>query len=180
MDNDCDGTTDATDSGCQGTQSGMGQWIGTWFSVKGALKGSTFSTPDSKFLVDKVVGNGYIHIWSWDPDTKELHYDHYEYIKSEGKWESYTGKLHFFAGTDLKFLFSYNNTAENFVSAFTGVIEGKVKNGILKSATIKSLGGYYTEVYDDNTMYSTGLQTLTGKMINESKVPVPANVILAH
>ncbi|MFH1026234.1 MAG: MopE-related protein, partial [Nitrospirota bacterium] len=180
IDNDCDGSTDAADSSCQGTQSGMGQWVGTWFSVKRTLTGKTFSAPDLKFMSDKDVGNGYIHIWSWDPDTKELHYDYYEYIKNEGKWESYTDKLHFFAGTDLKFLFSYFNTDVNLVSAFSGVIEGKVKNGILKSATMKSLGGYYTEVYNDNTLYSTGLQTVTGKMINESRVPVPANVILAH
>jgi hypothetical protein len=65
-------------------------------------------------------------------------------------------------------------------TALTGEIKGKVKNGSLKTATFNTLGGFYTEVYNNNTMYSACKQTMTGSMIDENKVPVPLDVRLPH
>ncbi len=188
-DNDCDGSTDASDSGCLIQPADMSQWTGKWFSIKergsqtagrSGQQGITFSVPDAKFGKEKNSGsgNGYMHIWNWDPGTRALHFDYYTFIEDKGTWDTYTDTLQFFAGTDMKFLFLYHRSHNNQVTAFNGEIEGKIKKGALQGATLKTFGGYYLDISDDETSYSAGNEAMTGKMIDASKVPVPFNVII--
>jgi hypothetical protein len=180
LDNDCDGLTDNEDSNCNSVVQppDMSQWVGQWFKVKTKIKGNTFNENNSTFSEDKGSENGYIYIWEWNQDTQELQFDYY--VNNNGQWYSDSAALHFFAGTDTTFMFWYDKVDDKSETAFNGMIEGKMKGGILKSAIFKTLGGFYTEIRDNNNTYSNGTQTINGNLIEESKVPVPLNVLLPH
>jgi hypothetical protein len=182
-DNDCDGTTDTADSGCLIQPANMSQWVGKWFSIKERdLNGITFSMPDAKFGKQKNSASkkGYLHIWNWAPDTRELHFDYYVFIENEGTWAAYSDTLEFFAGTDMRFFFRYHRADNSQVTAFNGIIEGSVKKGTLQGGTMKTFGGYYLNVSEDDTLYAAGKEAITGKIIDASKVPVPFNIIIPH
>jgi hypothetical protein len=179
IDNDCDGATDASDSGCMARQlPDMSQWLGTWFKVKLKTNCSTFIESAALFVKEKNTDTGYMNIWKWDSNSGELHFDYYE--DDTGVWNAFTDTLHFFAGTDMQFLFWYGSYDDTMESTLTGEIKGKVKNGILKNASIKTLGGILMEVQNDNNQYSACEQIMEGNMLNESKVPVPLGARLSH
>ncbi len=156
----------------------MDRWVGKWFSIKRTMKGSAFRATDSKFLTDKSSGSGYLYIWGWDLNAELLRFDYYEFMEYDDIWHVNTDAFHFFAGTDDKFLFWYNSADATSEAGLNGLIDGKVKDGELQSASIKTLGGLYLDVSDDYTRYSAGEQTLNGRMIDASKVPVPFSVII--
>lgn len=157
----------------------MSQWVGKWFSLKGTTKGIAFSEPDSKFSNDAGGGTVFMEIWNWDASTGEFQFDTYK-KNTDGTWKTKTNSLHFLAGTAVKFLLWYDESNDNSETAFTAVISGMQKNGILTGATFKSLGGLYTDVSSDNTQYSAGVQMVNGNVIAASKVPVPPDVIIQH
>lgn len=184
VDNDCDGATDSSDSGCMGQHApDMNIWVGTWFKITAKTKCRTFITPGSEvffsppddiLIEEQYDGNGYMHIWKWDQDIGTLQFDYYE--EGEGAWNTYSGALHFFAGTETDFLFWYVGLDETMKTTINGEVKGKVKDGILKKAKIKTIGGFYTEVQNGSVLYSAGEQTIAGKMIHEPEVTVPHNI----
>ncbi|MFZ5906453.1 MAG: cohesin domain-containing protein [Nitrospirota bacterium] len=185
-DNDCDGATDASDPDCMAQQSpDLNLWVGTWFRIKAKTKCSTFLTPESAalfgppgetFVKEQYVEDGYMHIWKWEQSTGSLEFDYYE--SAQGEWNAYTGALHFFAGTGTEFLFWYAGLDEALRTTMNGMIKGKVKDGYLKKAKIKTIGGFYTERQHGNALYSAGEQTINGNMITDPEVPVPYSVRL--
>jgi hypothetical protein len=179
IDNDCDGATDEADSDCMAQQlPDMSQWVGQWFKTKGSMKCNTFNELNASFLKENNTRNGYMHIWSWNPNTGKLHFDYYR--QDEGIWNASTDILHFLAGTAERFLFWYDGYDESAEASLTGEFKGKIKDGVLKSATMSTLGGVYTEAHNGSPLHSAGEQTITGKTIDESKVPVPVSVRLSH
>ena len=117
-------------------------------------------------------------IWNWDSTKVEFQSD--IYFQDLGGWQAQTITFRFLAGTDVKFLWLYESFDEETLEgqAFTAIMEGKAKNGILQGANLKTLGGGYVIVDAEST--SAGSFGLTGKMIDVSKVPVPANIIIRH
>ncbi len=154
----------------------MSQWVGKWFGLKSTQKGTTFRPSESTFLKDSASGPTYMKIFNWDPSNEEFLAD--VYFKDNGFWKAQTITFRFLAGTDVKFLWlheSFDQTGEG--QAFTATMEGKEKNGILQGANVKTLGGSYV-IVDQVNNTSAGSLSLTGKMIDVSKVPVPANIII--
>jgi hypothetical protein len=185
VDNDCDGATDATDSNCmesfmQQPPPDLNNWVGKWFKIKGNMIGKTYRPADSKFLIDKGSSTGYMNIWKWNPGTGELFFDYYEFMKETGIWDTRTDTLQYFAGTDLRFLFWHETSGDNSMMAMTGEMTAKGKIREFNTATMKTLGGFYTEKDSNNTWYSAGRQTITGTTIDEAKVPVPLNARIQH
>lgn len=155
----------------------MSQWVGKWFGLKSTQRGTTFRFSESTFIRDSGVVPTYMKIFNWDPTHEEFLAD--IYFKDNGFWKAQTITFRFLAGTDIKFLWLHDSldvqTGEGRV--FTAMMEGKENNGILQGAKIKTLGGSYL-IVDQVNNTSTGSLRLTGKMIDVSKVPVPANLII--
>jgi len=153
----------------------MSQWVGKWFSVKTTQKGTGFDTSVSKFYKDSGSESAYMNIWNWDPIKQEFQFDFCQFDKDDGQWSIENLKFDFLAGTNVKFLWLYDGRDKdggNEGTVFTALMEGKEKNGMLQSANIKTLGGAFVDIYDDDTKVSAGTFTITGKMIASSKVPV--------
>jgi hypothetical protein len=74
----------------------------------------------------------------------------------------------------------WSQVAGDFTVGFTARIHGNEKNGISTGAIFNPLGGYYFEVNDTSGSpeYWAGGFSITGKLIPESKVPVPRSVQL--
>ncbi len=155
----------------------MSQWVGKWFGLKSTQKGTTFKFSESAFLKDSGGGPVYMKFFNWNPSSEEFLAD--VYFKDSGFWKAQTITLHFLAGTDVKFLWLHQSFDEQTGEgqAFTATMEGKEKNGVLLSSNVKTLGGCYV-IVDQQNNTSAGSFSLTGKMIDVSKVPVPANLII--
>jgi hypothetical protein len=155
-------------------------WVGKWFKITTKITGSCSGS--SGMLSDSGSFAGYLKLWEWDPNNKILQADLYEYGTATAQWSSQSLPLLFIAGNDLDFLFQSqvaDNTA-NSSHGFTARIVGKETAGVLKSAAFKSLGGYYIDALDQSgtIVNCAGGLKLTGALISESKVPVPAEVTL--
>jgi hypothetical protein len=182
VDNDCDGLTDASDPDCPAALLlNMDLWAGNWFEIKSKVKCKTFGAPGSPGVKEQYVETGYMNIKGWDQDARTLQFDYYYYDKAMSAWETYPGDLHFFAGTNLRFLFWYAYSEELTETILTGEITGKSTKGLFRDdsishATIKTLGGVYTESQSGYAKHSAGEETMTGKLIAEEDVPVPVSV----
>ena len=156
----------------------MSQWVGKWFSVKLTLKRTAFNTSDSKFYQDPGGGPRYMKIWNWDPIKQEFQIDFCEFDTDIDNWSVNNLRFLFLAGTNDKFLWSGGGCAEDGEKErglLVAVMEGSKKNGVLKGANIKTLGG--AAVNMDNGNISAGSSNLSGKMIDSSKIPVACIVI---
>jgi hypothetical protein len=145
----------------------MSQWEGKWFSFQMTKKGVIFD--GSNFMNVTEKSSGYFKIQSWNPAEEKFEINIYS--NDNGGWQVITRYINFHAGNALSFLFWYEDEGIQFV----GQIQGKEKGGILSSATIKTLGGL--ALGNDGNEYGVGSTNLTAKMVAESKVKVPSNVV---
>jgi hypothetical protein len=163
-----------------GVSGGMTIWVGQWFKLTTKITGSCSGT--SGMMSDSGSYVGYLKLWQWDPDNNVLQGDLYENDTATSQWSSQSFPLLFIAGSDLDFICQSQVTdnAANSTQGFTARIVGKEPAGVLKSATFKSLGGYYIDALDQSgtIVNCAGGLKLTGTLIPESKVPVPANILL--
>ena len=176
----------------------MAVWIDQWFKVSINIDGYYFGKSilgnqkslngsdeddedDNKTLItsrgqERIVG--YLKMWSWDPDKKILEGDLYE-SDGKGGWTAGPLSLHYIGGNDLNFLCWFQASGDS-TTGFTVRIHGNKRNGVLRTATLQTLGGYYYEV--DNTSnppeYWAGEFSMTGVLVPESRVPVPSSVRL--
>ena len=146
----------------------MSQWVGKWFSYSVTLKGIEFD--GASFRKGGSKESGFFKIWDWDGENFQIDAYHLD----GGVWESDAQTLRFFAGNDLAFLFVLQNEGEGF--AFAGLMQGKVSKGVLSGATMTTYGGLVVNAEDND--FEVGSITLTGKMIDSSKVKVPPAVVL--
>ena len=159
----------------------MSQWIGKWFSIKVKQNGTTFSNTDLKFFKDSGGGPAFLKIWNWDANNQKLQFD--VCLRNGEKWVVDADQnFVFLAGTDVKFLLWFESSDEGRpATAFAALMEGKDnKIGILQSAKIKTLGGFYTDSGDEGNQFSAGAFTLTGKMIHMSQVPAGCTALIQH
>ena len=95
------------------------------------------------------------------------------YFYEDDKWQSESVGFRYTGGNSLDFLCYYFECEVDEVGGsyyycfgFTGRIQGKMKSGIITSATIKSLGGFEWS----GNLSASGV-TVTCSLIPESKLP---------
>jgi len=160
-------------------QPNMSLWVGQWFKIKFKQKGYDFNGEKMSQDWDNIEYT-YLNVWDWDPATGDLDVDLYYQPTYGSDWIVTSDKLRFFTGTNLEFLATFDHASISTALTFLAKIEGKVKNVGLKSAKLEDLGGYYLEI-DASSNIRRGLQiTLTGDLIEASKVKVPPEVIIPH
>jgi len=141
-----------------------------------------FLVGDPGMETDSVYFVGYLTIWGWDPQGNALMVDRYEEDTSTGEWVSESLTLNYVGGSLLNFICwaQIDDQATNSTSGFTIRISGTQLYGVLKTATIRTLGGYYVMKNDlsNPSEYGAGRVSITGSLISESNVPVPANILL--
>ena len=143
----------------------MSKWVGKWFSYKVTQKGIAYD--GSKFMTDSTTESGYFQVLSWAGEAEQFQIE--VYYMDNGTWKNDTQVLDFYAGDYLNFLFLLQNQKDGY--AFVALVNGKEKGNDISSATIKSYGGIVLEEVDGE--YRAGTMTLSAKMVDASKVPVP-------
>jgi len=151
-----------------------GVWVGKWFKVTIAFNRLRISSTGVR--TDRQRGAAYGKIESWNPSGGQLVATFHFYAPDSQSWFARSADLTVFAGSDLD-LFVLGTSATKLQEfGFTARLQGKQKGGALKSASLRSLGGYSWEIddvpgSDERWIGSFGL---SGKLIDESKVPAGA------
>ena len=148
----------------------MSKWVGKWFSYTATVKGIEFD--GASFTKGGSKESGYFKIWDWDGENFQID----TYYLDDGNWNSDARTLEFLAGNDLKFFFLLQNEADGF--SVVAMVDGKEKKGVLSSATITTYGGLVVDGDANDSDFGIGSVSLTAKMIDASKVRVPAEVIV--
>ena len=147
----------------------MSQWEGKWFSYTLTMKGGSIDLDGSSIKKGSSKDSGFFKISNWDGEYFQLD----TYRSYNGSWILETQTIQFLAGNNLTFLFLVQNETDGFIMA--ALMQGKLKNGILNSARITTYGGLIIEE-DDNSV-GAGSLFLKAKMVPDSKVRVPSNII---
>jgi len=139
-------------------------WVGKWFQSTQKDNGVTFSGSTMGNFTD--TGTYYFKVTEWDSSNKLFKGISYPTDDYEPKEIT----LNVIAGNDLDFLcWGYFDTGEEGFSGIVWRIQGKMSGGGLKSATIKSLGGFFWRKSSET--YEAGQIVISAKLIPESKVP---------
>ncbi len=152
-------------------------WVGKWFKLTYSYNGyETWKDLSHRPGTESGKATLYLKITAWDTTDQ---YDQFlrcsEYDKDEeGTIYQTDFDLHYLGGTDLDFLCQCDIVNDEIIG-FTARIKGKELRGALKSATFKTLGGYYWERSSDPILNprscKAGGSTITGSLISESKLP---------
>jgi hypothetical protein len=151
----------------------MSQWVGKWFSYAVTGKGIEIQLDGSGITKSSLKETGYFKIWGWDGENFQMD----SYYLDNGVWQSDSGTFKFLAGNNLTFLFLFQHGTDEFYE-FACLVQGKEKNGLLNSATITTYGGFILDTDKEDNDVGAGNISLKAKMVAESKVQVPSNVIL--
>ena len=109
--------------------------------------------------------------------------DLYEPDDQSGEWVITSLPLQFLAGSKLDFI-CWSQVPGDLMSEMIARFQGKETNGILSSATLKTLGGYYigasSEADDGSgpTEHDAGGLSITGTLIPEARIPVPSTIVI--
>jgi hypothetical protein len=158
-------------------------WVGKWFKLTEKNTGFVAGSSGGSLTNEKLSLVAYVKFWRWDQANRVLQGDQYTKDGQTGQWMSEPLMLDFIAGSHLDFLCS-SGVAGDVTMGFTARIQAKEGNEGLGSATFKTLGGYYIEENKQSgsgsgsSEYFVGGLSITGNLIPESKVPVPADVQL--
>jgi hypothetical protein len=150
------------------------RWVGKWFKIAEKSSGYHYSKP--QFIRTRSTQSGYLKIKNWDPFNIALQTDWYEQDSQTGQWVSIPLTLTFFAGTSLDFM-CWSQEEGKYIIGFTARIQGVEKNGELERATFKTMGGFYLDINKEDASGTpeswAGQFSLTGNLVQESKVPIP-------
>ena len=149
----------------------MSQWVGKWFSYTMTIKAIAFDGVN--FTKGGSKESGFFKIWAWDGVNFQID----AYYLEGGVWKTNAQTLKFFAGNDLAFLFVVQNGTDEFGSKIAALMQGKAKNEILSSATITTYGGIVLDTDNKDNVVGAGSISFAAKMVAESKVKVPSNVV---
>jgi hypothetical protein len=154
----------------------MNKWEGTWFSYTVSVKGIEMESDGSGIKKGSSKESGYFKISGCDGGSCQID----SYWLDSGVWKSDTQTIQIIAGNDLNFLFVLQKGTFESDEALiiAALMQGREKNGIISSATITTYGGIIIDTDDEDSDTGVGTVSLTGKLIAESKVKVPSNVIL--
>jgi hypothetical protein len=143
-------------------------WEGKWFKI--TQKNTEVSFYESEMRSHTSTTIAYFKITEWDSANKQLKGINYD-VEEEG-YDIQEFSLDIIAGNNLDFLcWTHFGEGEDGFMGLTMRVQGKMVNGVLKSGTIKSLGGFYWGKAENVEEYHAGGISLTGKLISESKVP---------
>ncbi len=144
----------------------MAIWTGKWFKV--TIKSSGYNINESRVVSPhQETEVNYLKILNVDETNKVLNF--YSYNEDD-QWRGESVDFRYTGGNSLDFLIYYfecEGEDLHYCFGFTGRIQGKMKGGILTSATIKSLGGFEW----DAVAKGVAGDTVTGSLIPESKLP---------
>ena len=157
----------------------MGDWAGKWFSITVKQKGYVYGSQGLNlgFGSDNETAKTYFKITGWNPPEFPNFLVGYVIISGDDETlEAVPFNLKYIDGTPLDFLcyFPESEISDTMTMGFTARITGKentktAETGDLKSATFKSLGGYYIEL-EPSESFAGGF-TITGKWVSNDKVP---------
>ena len=167
-------------------------WPGQWLKVTMKYQGYLFGKSNSDVFNDNLEqdGNenvpkmatdhenitGYLKLVSWDPNQGVLQAEIHQKDSQTGQWVSDPLALHLIGGSSTDFL-CWTQVNGDFTSGFVVRIQGKEKDGVLKSGTFKTLGGYYFVMNGGTTASAAGSLagaiSMNGSLVPEAKVPVP-------
>jgi hypothetical protein len=159
-----------------------GQWLKVTLRYEGYFLGRSnsgdshtnlnLSDDDGTPKMDRDIATtgAYLKFGSWDPSQNVLQGELYQYDTESNQWVSDPLAFQLIGGTPTDFLV-LTQVNGDFTSGFTARIRGKETGGILKSATFRTLGGYYVETYSDTLV--AGRISISGSLVPESNVPVP-------
>jgi hypothetical protein len=150
----------------------MSQWLGKWFSYTVTMKGIEIQSDGSGVTKSSSKETGYFKIWGWDGENFQID----SYYLDNGAWQSDSLTLQFIAGNNLTFLFVLKQGTDEFYE-FACLMQGKEKNAVLSSATVTTYGGFILDTDTEDNDVGAGNISLAAKMVAESKVKVPSNVI---
>lgn len=150
----------------------MSQWEGKWFSYTATVKGIQIQLDGSGVRKGGSKEIGYFKIWDWDGVNFQID----TYYLYNGEWQSDARTIQFIAGNNLTFLFVIQNGTDEFYE-IAALMQGKEKNGLLSSATITTYAGIMLDTDNEDNDVGAGNISFTAKMVAESKVKVPSNVV---
>jgi hypothetical protein len=158
------------------TSADMTIWVGRWFKV--AMKNEGYYGGKSGFTNDRQNIPGYLKIWDWDPARQAFPCDLYQQDGQTGEWFSTPLELQYTGGESLDFKVS-SVVVGDFTYGFMARIQGTQTSGTLTGATFKTLGGYHVQEATEGeaTQHWAGWLVITGKMVSESGVELPADVV---
>jgi hypothetical protein len=163
----------------------MNIWEGTWFKL--ALKTSGYNIDYPGISPYNDTEKAYVKLWKVDEGNEMLYSDIYTY--EDGAWNTEPVNFNFLGHHNWEFIAWYyeeSDYVDNGVNctrflALTLLFQGTIKQETLISASLKSLGGtQWRAVWNQPGYehYNAHGITVTGSLINASKVPVPADKIL--
>lgn len=159
------------------TPADMMVWVGKWFKI--SMKNQGFYMGSSGLSSDRQSVAGYLKIWDWDAENKVFQADLYLHDVQTDQWSSETLTLHYISGSELDFKV-WSQVTGDLTYGFTARIQGSETSGAVTSGTFKTLGGYHVQENADagTTQHLGGWLSITGKMVSESEVQVPADTLL--
>jgi hypothetical protein len=158
-----------------GTPAGMMVWIEQWFKI--SLKNQGFYMDKAGLSSDRQSVAGYLKIWDWDTVNEVFQADLYLHDVQTDQWSSETLTLHYISGSELDFKV-WSQVTGDLTYGFTARIQGNETSGAVTSGTFKTLGGYHIQENTDASTTQAGWLSITGKMVSESEVQVPADMLL--
>jgi hypothetical protein len=151
----------------------MSVWLGKWFKMAQKFSGYEIDYRGMNLHTDNTTN--YLKIRSMDESGKVLHCDLYMF--EDGEWRVVPVNLHVLGNDSLEFLCWYYESDSDGdradTRAFTFLIQGKMSQGSLASAKMKSLGAtqWIVKSTSGEEYYRAGGYTFTGSLIPESKLP---------
>jgi len=144
----------------------MSIWTGQWFQATVSYSGK-YDNGSGGMGSYKEKEVNYLKIQDVDQVNRLINFLGYFY--EEDQWQEEYITWRYFGESNLNFLsYYFECEGENiYCFGFTAQVQGKMQDGILKSGTIKSLGGLEWNAYDGQ---AAGV-TFKGKLIAESSVP---------
>jgi hypothetical protein len=153
----------------------METWNNTWFKVVIRTKGVSVEGLELNQERDRAVG--YLNITAWDPAQSIFQSTLYQHDQTSGVSHSISLPLVFVSGDSLNLVVSSQVTGTT-PYGFTARIKGTKRNGVLKNAKIKTLGGYVVSTLaGDNTAADEDQQNMAqwlkiqGRIVPAAKVP---------
>jgi len=151
----------------------LSMWEGKWFKLTVKTTGVFFD--GSKLKTGNDNSTNYLYITKFNLPS-ELIVKVWEQ-NDQGGWEVFIDNLsvRIITGTDLDFLFvttlESNDPSESMFLGFAARITGRLTKGVLKSATLKSLGGFSCGQELDISEYFASGVSINGSLIDPSKLP---------
>ena len=104
--------------------------------------------------------------------------DLYQYDAQLDQWSSEPLLLNYISGDELNFEV-WSQVTGDLTYGFTARIQGTETSGALTGATFKTLGGYHVQRNNQqgSTKHFAGWLVITGKMVPESEVQIPADAL---